>query len=62
MQYDITDAVPHPDHTGEIGAGLTRRGLIGRGHGVLPGGIDLTWPNEVDFSANQTIGNPGNVG
>ena len=83
MQYDITDAVPHPDHAVTVtwsGGGhanvslapyLEKGGVFEalrdpdyfvREIRVFPGGIGLTWTNEVDFSAVQTIGNPENVG
>jgi|HubBroStandDraft_1064217.scaffolds.fasta_scaffold493773_2 hypothetical protein len=73
MLHEITQAVPHPDHTVTVtwsdGARakvslapfLEKGGLFEtlkdpvyfvKEMRILPGGIGLTWPNEVDFSAD----------
>ncbi len=73
MLYEITEAVPHPDHTVTVtwsdGARadvsfapfLEKGGLFEalkdpdyfvREMRLLRAGIGLTWPNEVDFSAD----------
>jgi hypothetical protein len=73
MQYEIIDAVAHPDHTvtvtwsdgvrgtvdlmpyidrGALFAALRAPDYFVRKMAILPRGIGLTWPNEVDFSAD----------
>ncbi|MSP00295.1 MAG: DUF2442 domain-containing protein [Acetobacteraceae bacterium] len=73
MQYEITNAIAHPDHTvtitwtdgvhgivdfspyiprGALFGALRGPGYFVREMSVLRGGIGLTWPNEVDFSAD----------
>lgn len=74
MRYEITEAIPHPDHTvtvtwsgggrftvslasylerGELFEALKDPDYFVREMRLLPGGIGLTWPNEVDFSADD---------
>ena len=73
MLYEITEAVPHPDHTvavtwsdgaharvsfapflekGGVFEPLKDPAYFVKEMRVLPGGIGLTWPDEVDFSAD----------
>lgn len=73
MLHEITEAVPHPDHTvtvtwsdgaqakvsfapflekGGVFEALKDPAYFVAEMRMLPGGIGLTWPNEVDFSAD----------
>lgn len=73
MLHEITEAVPHLDHTvtvtwsDGVRADISFAPLLEKGSAfdalkdpayfvkemrVLPGGIGLTWPQEVDFSAD----------
>ena len=73
MLYEITEAVPHPNHTVTVTWADGARGVVNfvpfiakggvfaalkdpdyfvREMRILRGGIGLTWPNEVDFSAD----------
>jgi hypothetical protein len=73
MLYEITTAIPHPDHTvtitwadgargvvdftpfiarGELFGALREPDYFVREMSILHGGIGLSWPNEVDFSAD----------
>jgi hypothetical protein len=73
MDYEIADAVAHPDHTvtitwsdgmcgvidftsfiarGELFSALGDPNYFVTQMRIMRGGIGLTWPNEVDFSAD----------
>lgn len=73
MLYEITEAVPHPDHTVTVTwsdgarAEISLAPFLEKGGAfdalkdpdyfvremrLMTGGIGLTWPNEVDFSAD----------